>query len=1838
MAKNFLDPEGLNLYTQALINGGLKVGKAQDSSFANDASTAFYASHADAEGLLGLIPMENIPIDAQNVFIGEYGVTTYDDIIENINNGKIVFIKQESSNMLYTLVNSNSTFCSFANVRTGVGGWPGLTATEIWVNSSSVWDSSFYQLQDYISDLSNIRSKANNALPKSGGQMTGDIDLNGNALLVRKSGDEIRNGIRFTGEGVREGIYVGNPNMRLFLEADPNLDLIHKKGGDFYDILDTNNVATKGNIYPTTWGDTLDNIINAVNAGKIVILKHDITYNEQKYSPTYVLNCFVKRVSDDYITECRFYARLEDNVVAEIACKRGPIWVDNGVIQLQENLVSGTNIKTINGNSVLGSGNIDTHEVFIAEYGVTNPQDVFNAIEEGKLVIAKKSDVYYQPEQWLSETSIRFVGFGYLNNFNFFDLTSTTWGNVITYKWQRTDEKVSTITGNIDNTKYPTTKAVTDYAQPIIDSSNKLSADLVDDSSTTHKFVSTEEKAEWDAKLPLSGGTMTGSIDLNGNALLVRNINGERPGIQFRGSGADEGVYVGNGNMRMILETGVNDTIRHKEGDNYYVMLDSHNTKTINGQSLLGAGGNIDINSVFFITYGDTTISFSDIVTAYNDGKIIIAKHEGDIFMPISATITNDNIVAIFFGSVGFFDGDANILSFYVTESGYSTIGLGTLQLEINETNKLDADLVDDSSSSNKFVTSAEKTTWDDKQDAISDLSDIRSKANGALQRSGGTMTGSLNLGGKALLVSNDRRAIEFTGSGNNQGVYVGNANMRMILETGSGDTIRHKHRENNQDFYHVIFDEGNTKTINGTSLLGSGDIPFPDVSEFITKSVNDLLNYYTKQNTYTQAEVDALIGNIQHFHYEIYTELPQSGESNVLYLIGPAGSGKDRYEEYVYANNSFTKIGDTSIDLSNYITTQALTSALQQFAQDLQTELNNYALKSQIKTVNENSLIGSGDVSIHPEIVNLTNGEHSSGHYEDLMRTVGYLELDTPQIFIYTAYINGLATTAMCFSTCTNTETPTTNAVIKQTLFLGTYKSIRTLSNTVEDNKYKVLNNGWAQILDIKQSDLDSKVSRAGSSMTGDLNLDYHELQVAGNRNGIKFENDATGVLVGNGNMNTTIQSGDADLKHRKSRDSSTVDCSILDTSNVKTLNNQSIYGSGNIDFAKYEDTLISTESPVFNEIEVLDVSTTVYTNTIKYTLKPNQKIVLSDTVGTNKLYLIDTTDENNKSILSSKTSLVSWNNFTSSDIVVQLASESNSNQSLTVNTYWRSTDNVFVAEYNVTSISEIQSAVDSGRAVMCRAIESGDIVYYQLSQSSSTSFIFFRFVGARYYRITLNKSTGVWSTSDDYLQSTSNRDSSIDSSASTTHYPSTKAVYDFVIDEINKLGEIVTVGATSDVGDVGSTATLTIKVAGSVVAQGTGTVTATISRGQEYVVEAERVYDYITPAPRTFTAANPARTVAMNYTYIPRDTITINQTESDEHAMITGNVQGNVIKAIRNASHLYLGTQTETGNQLICQLQDLDGTKYSDGTSAALDGSEGDQWLKLPVFWWKVTPIGTADADGAYDEYSFSFAFAGEPDLTWKKWEGDTNLLGAKKMYVSDGKGYSRSGVIGTANFTQATGNGYASARGTGYSCVTWEWQWMMCILFYAWYGRMNSQAQCGAGSNTNTRTLGTKDSLGMTDTTSSNGSADNTKFWGIENWWGDIAEWIGNVTMQDYVLTLTDMNTKQSRTVSGWYQFGGTGGYASRFKVTENIDFIPTAKNGTDSTCYCDWVNGNSGSRVVYRSRSFAYSDGGVACVYANLVPSYAYANIGSRLAFNGAIVEAESVAAYKAALSV
>ena len=64
-----------------------------------------------------------------------------------------------------------------------------------------------------------------------------------------------------------------------------------------------------------------------------------------------------------------------------------------------------------------------------------------------------------------------------------------------------------------------------------------------------------------------------------------------------------------------------------------------------------------------------------------------------------------------------------------VTVQGNKTSTDFGLQDKIDNSHKLNADLIDDSESINKFATAAEKTAWNAKQDAISDLSTIRSGA-----------------------------------------------------------------------------------------------------------------------------------------------------------------------------------------------------------------------------------------------------------------------------------------------------------------------------------------------------------------------------------------------------------------------------------------------------------------------------------------------------------------------------------------------------------------------------------------------------------------------------------------------------------------------------------------------------------------------------------------------------------------------------------------------------------------------------------------------------------------------------------------------------------------------------------------------------------------------------------------------------------------------------------------------------------------------------------------------------------------------------------------------------
>ena len=88
--------------------------------------------------------------------------------------------------------------------------------------------------------------------------------------------------------------------------------------------------------------------------------------------------------------------------------------------------------------------------------------------------------------------------------------------------------------------------------------------------------------------------------------------------------------------------------------------------------------------------------------------------------------------------------------------------------------------------------------------------------------------------------------------------------------------------------------------------------------SGFITNAVSNLANYYTKTQTYTKEEVNSLVGQL--VQIQVVSSLPQSGQANTIYLVPSGGSKPDVYDEYVWVNSAWELIGNTEVDLSNYL------------------------------------------------------------------------------------------------------------------------------------------------------------------------------------------------------------------------------------------------------------------------------------------------------------------------------------------------------------------------------------------------------------------------------------------------------------------------------------------------------------------------------------------------------------------------------------------------------------------------------------------------------------------------------------------------------------------------------------------------------------------------------------------------------------------------------------------------------------------------------------------------------------------------------------------------------
>lgn len=361
-------------------------------------------------------------------------------------------------------------------------------------------------------------------------------------------------------------------------------------------------------------------------------------------------------------------------------------------------------------------------------------------------------------------------------------------------------------------------------------------------------------------------------------------------------------------------------------------------------------------------------------------------------------------------------------------------------------------------------------------------------------------------------------------------------------------------------------------------------------------------------------------------------------------------------------------------------------------------------------------------------------------------------------------------------------------------------------------------------------------------------------------------------------------------------------------------------------------------------------------------------------------------------------------------------------------------------------------------------------------------------------------------------------------------------------------------------------------------------------------------------------------------------RDVFYIDDNIDTPSQKITGNTNGTVLRYIRRHTHRYLVKKTGDGTAAICQLDDTDSTKYFDGTTAALDGTEGDVMVKLPEFYYKCEETSTTH------KWKVTLSLT-DPAGNMQHWDG-TQLIGAYEGVVVDDNLYSRSGVQSTGSVSQGNFKTYARNRGAGYTIEKWQQHNVYAMLFYAQYATTDSQGTCGSGTNSSTKATGGTNSLGMTDTVAGgNGDSGSINCWGIENAWGNKAEWIDNVVVNynargnRFVITEDDGTSRTVISKDG----NNANVYPTKMVLGEKFDLIAAPDNviGDTTIGYCDGFFLATGSSfVVYCSFSNNNADGGVSYAKTFYNSSGSSATIGSRLAFKGTLTDYNNVASFKA----
>ena len=258
--------------------------------------------------------------------------------------------------------------------------------------------------------------------------------------------------------------------------------------------------------------------------------------------------------------------------------------------------------------------------------------------------------------------------------------------------------------------------------------------------------------------------------------------------------------------------------------------------------------------------------------------------------------------------------------------------------------------------------------------------------------------------------------------------------------------------------------------------------------------------------------------------------------------------------------------------------------------------------------------------------------------------------------------------------------------------------------------------------------------------------------------------------------------------------------------------------------------------------------------------------------------------------------------------------------------------------------------------------------------------------------------------------------------------------------------------------------------------------------------------------------------------------------------------------------------------------KLKTSDFSKYEDGTSADItSGSDGDVMIAFPRRGVKISTSGTTvtvSMTDNPDDSNFKY-YAHQRGSTDK----DIFYLGAYKGYENSSKLRSLSGKTITANKTIGAFRTSAQANGTGYDQSGFYQLVFRQVMYILKYKSLDSQSTLGRGyvdGNSAAISTGGTNAKGM-DFGESTGKL-QMKLFGIEDFWGNVWEWIDGVvtnSTRNLLTATTSFNDSGTGyTDRGQGATADLSNYISKPQGTSETGFIAKEVSGSSSTYFCDY----------------------------------------------------------------